>query len=133
LRFEGKDPFVVEGPERSSIYEYSSTTRRGVQGAGSVHHIAWAAEVDDHAEWHRRLRDAGIDVTPIIDRTYFQSIYFREPSGVLFEIATKGPGFAIDETVDELGTGLRLPPQHESLRSSLVENLVPLENPRTRA
>jgi glyoxalase family protein len=70
-------------------------------------------------------------VTPIIDRTYFQSIYFREPSGVLFEIATKGPGFGIDETEETLGTELKLPPQHESLRKSLLETLVPLENPRS--
>ena len=132
LGFRGSQTLTIEGPQRSSFYEYSTTTRRGVQGAGSVHHIAWAAEVDDHAQWHRRLRDAGVDVTPIIDRTYFQSIYFREPSGVLFEIATKGPGFAIDESVDDLGTGLMLPPQHEPLRESLLGSLVQLENPRSR-
>ena len=133
LGFDDGEPMEVAGPERHSFYEYSTTTRAGVQGAGSVHHIAWAAEPADHVAWHRRLRDAGVDVTPIIDRTYFQSIYFREPSGVLFEIATKGPGFAIDESVDDLGTGLMLPPQHEYLRDSLVENLAPLENPRRRS
>jgi glyoxalase family protein len=72
-------------------------------------------------------------VTPIIDRQYFRSIYFREPSGVLFEIATLGPGFDVDEPAESLGEELKLPPQHEHLRERLERSLTPLPNPRERA
>jgi glyoxalase family protein len=71
-------------------------------------------------------------VTPVIDRDYFLSIYFREPSGVLFEIATFSPGFAVDEEPGRLGEKLRLPAQHEHLREQLEEALAPLDNPRPR-
>jgi glyoxalase family protein len=69
-------------------------------------------------------------VTPVIDRDYFKSVYFREPQGVLFELATTSPGFAIDEDPDHLGEALRLPTQHEHLRSALEQTLTPLTNPR---
>jgi glyoxalase family protein len=104
---------------------------RPVQGAGTVHHIAWATPDDDEqAGWQTRIRDAGGYATPVQDRDYFRSIYFREPRGVLFEIATNGPGFAIDEDADHLGEELRLPKQHEHLRSHLEATLRPVENPR---
>jgi glyoxalase family protein len=103
--------------------------QRGRAGAGTVHHIAWASRDEDHEAWRERARDLGAHVTPIIDRQYFRSIYFREPSGVLFEIATLGPGFAIDEDPEHLGEALRLPPQHEHLRERLERTLTPLPVP----
>ena len=96
-------------------------------GRGSVHHIAFAV-ADDDAQDHfrRRLISAGHRVTPRIDRTYFHSIYFRTPGGVLFEIATAGPGFTVDEPRETLGRELKLPEQHEHLRARLEEMLPPL-------
>jgi glyoxalase family protein len=105
-------------------------TAMGRVAAGSVHHIAFRAK--DQAEqlqWRERLVDLGYNVTPVIDRIYFHSIYFREPGGVLFEIATDPPGFALDEKVDELGTHLRLPPWMESARSQIEEVLPPIRVP----
>ena len=101
--------------------------------AGSVHHIAFRAK--DQAEqlqWREHLVDLGYNVTPVIDRTYFHSIYFREPGGVLFEIATEPPGFMLDEKLDELGTHLRLPPWMESSRSQ-IEQILPRIQVPTRA
>jgi glyoxalase family protein len=100
-------------------------TAMGRVAAGSVHHIAFRAK--DQAEqlqWRERLVDLGYNVTPVIDRTYFHSIYFREPGGVLFEIATDPPGFTLDEKLDDLGTHLCLPPWMESGRSQ-IENILP--------
>jgi glyoxalase family protein len=97
----------------------------GRVAAGSVHHIAFRAK--DNAEqllWREHLVDLGYNVTPVIDRTYFHSIYFREPGGVLFEIATEPPGFTLDEKVEELGMHLRLPPRMESARSQ-IEQILP--------
>jgi glyoxalase family protein len=103
----------------------------GVPGAGTVHHIAWASRDEDHEGWRTRMTEAGAQVTPVIDRDYFHAIYFREPGGVLFEIATQGPGFATDEPVEHLGEALRLPTQHEPLREQLAAQLTPVVNPRT--
>ena len=103
----------------------------GVPGAGTVHHIAWASKDEDHEGWRSRLADAGARITPVIDRDYFHAIYFREPGGVLFEIATLGPGFAADEPAEHLGEQLRLPKQHEELRAQLATTLTPVINPRT--
>ena len=97
-----------------------------------MHHVAWASPDEDHEEWRLRAARAGARVTPVIDRDYFRSIYFREPSGVLFEIATLGPGFDVDEPAGELGESLRLPAQHEHLRERLESVLTPLTNPRPR-
>jgi len=103
----------------------------GLQGAGSVHHIAWGSHSDEHEAWRERVAEAGAGPTPIIDRFYFRSIYFREPSGVLFEIATiEGPGFAIDEDPAHLGEKISLPPFIEHLRGEIEPNLTPLRNPR---
>jgi glyoxalase family protein len=100
---------------------------RAMLGAGSVHHIAFAvADRAEQAAVRARIAAAGLGVTPSIDRNYFFSIYFREPGGVLFEVATEEPGFAVDEPVDELGASLRLPPQHEHLRPQLLRTLPPL-------
>jgi len=107
-------------------------TAMGRVAAGSVHHIAFRAK--DQAEqlwWRERLVDLGYNVTPVIDRTYFHSIYFREPGGVLFEIATDPPGFTLDEKLEELGTHLRLPPWMESARSQIEEVLPPIQVPKS--
>jgi glyoxalase family protein len=96
-------------------------------GLGSVHHIAFAVADDDAQDHFRqRLIRAGHPVTPRIDRTYFHSIYFRTPGGVLFEIATAGPGFTVDEPRETLGQELKLPPQHEHLRARVEQILPPL-------
>jgi glyoxalase family protein len=95
--------------------------------------VAFASRDEDHAGWRERAAAAGAHVTPVIDRDYFLSIYFREPSGVLFEIATFSPGFAVDEPVERLGSGLMLPKQHEHLRARLERTLTPLPNPRAAA
>jgi glyoxalase family protein len=102
----------------------------GRQGAGTVHHIAFAAPDDDHLAWQARIAQAGGHVTDVRDRDYFKSIYFREPRGVLFEIATLSPGFAVDEDPEHLGEQLRLPAQHEHLRPQLERALRPVTNPR---
>jgi glyoxalase family protein len=103
---------------------------RGLLGAGSVHHIAWASDDDDHLAWRRRVTEAGLSVSDVRDRDYFQSIYFGEPRGILFEIATMSPGFAVDEDPEHLGEALRLPKMHEHLRPQLERVLTPLTNPR---
>src|SRR5215470_13354627 len=100
-------------------------TGMGRVAAGSVHHIAFRAKDDaEQLQWREGLVDLGYNVTPVMDRDYFHSIYFREPGGVLFEIATDGPGFAVDESPEELGLGLKLPQQYEPLRREL-ENYLP--------
>jgi glyoxalase family protein len=119
-------------PGRSAAYSIDSPpATTPVQGAGSVHHVAWAAADADHEDWHRELVAAGVQPTPIIDRTYFRSIYFREPGGVLFEIATLGPGFDIDEPIESLGAALVLPQRYEVMRPWLEKNLTPITNPRS--
>jgi glyoxalase family protein len=105
-------------------------TAIGRVAAGSVHHIAFRAKDEaEQLQWRERLVDLGYNVTPVIDRTYFHSIYFREPGGVLFEIATDPPGFTLDEKVEELGTHLRLPPWMESARLQIEEILPPIHVP----
>jgi glyoxalase family protein len=120
----------VRGEQRGGRYVYDRTEERGVGGAGTVHHVAWASPMDDHEAWRSRVQAAGASPTPVIDRFYFRSIYFREPSGVLFEIATIGPGFDADEPLEHLGERLSLPPNYEELRDRLEQVLTPL--PETR-
>jgi glyoxalase family protein len=123
--------FESRGRERGSFYVYDQPpAQAGVPGAGTVHHVAWASPPVEHDEWQRRVADAGLRPTPVIDRFYFRSIYFREPSGVLFEIATIGPGFTADEPLETLGEKLALPPAYEPLRERLEQVLTPLPNPR---
>jgi glyoxalase family protein len=135
LGFEGQEPdWRLQGDERGSRFVYDAApAARGIQGAGTVHHVAWASRDEDHEEWRRRAADAGAHVTPVIDRDYFRSIYFREPSGVLFEIATMSPGFTVDEPAEHLGESLKLPKQHEHLRAEIERALTPIENPRAAA
>jgi glyoxalase family protein len=99
----------------------------GQVSAGTVHHIAFRAATDqEHLEWRNKLAELGFGVTPVIDRQYFHSIYFREPGGILFEIATDAPGFAADEPVEKLGESLKLPPQYEEHRAEIERSLPPI-------
>ncbi len=104
--------------------------RFGQLGAGTVHHIAWRTPDDaQHLQWRSELTRLGYNVTPVIDRNYFHSIYYREPGGVLFEIATNPPGFAIDEPPEHLGEHLMLPRQYEAERATLERILPPVTLP----
>jgi len=104
---------------------------RGRQSAGTVHHVAWGTSVEDHPRWAERINEAGVPNSGIVDRHYFKSIYFREPSGVLFEIADHGAGFTVDGlSVEELGTRIILPPAFEAQRERIEQILTPLPDPR---
>jgi glyoxalase family protein len=127
---DGEASWTVRGDTRGSFFAFDESPGRGLQGAGTVHHVAWACPMDVHEDWRERVLAAGMDVTPVIDRFYFKSIYFREPSGVLFEIATQGPGFAVDEPIETLGHDLSLPPDYRHLRAELEKRLTPLPDPR---
>src|SRR5215210_3672819 len=126
---------LLAGEARRATYGYDAPPDRpGLQGAGTVHHIAWSArDEDEQRVWRQRVADHGGRPTPIIDRTYFHSVYFREPSGVLFELATRGPGFAVDELPERLGEALMLPERYEPMRAQLERTLTPLANPRAGA
>jgi glyoxalase family protein len=131
---EGDSSWTTRGQRRGSFYVYDEPPAApGLEGAGTVHHVAWACPMEEHEEWRKRVAAAGMNVTPIIDRFYFRSIYFREPSGVLFEIATLGPGFDVDEPMESLGEALSLPPNYRHLRSELEKELTPLPDPRAEA
>jgi glyoxalase family protein len=127
---EGEAGWEVRGDRRGSFYRFDRTEQRGVGGAGTVHHVAWASQMEDQEAWQKRVTEAGASPTPVIDRFYFRSIYFREPSGVLFEIATIGPGFDVDEPLEHLGEHLSLPPAYEQLRDRLEQVLTPLPDTR---
>jgi glyoxalase family protein len=127
----GDDDWEVRGERRGGLYAYDEPPEEpGMGGAGTVHHVAWATKMEEHEQWHERVDQAGVRPTPIIDRYYFRSIYFREPSGVLFELATLGPGFTADEPLETLGERLALPPDYEPLRDRLEDVLTPLPDPR---
>jgi glyoxalase family protein len=134
LNFEGAGDgwsYRVEGEQRHAQYVYDAAPAApGLQAAGTVHHVAWASADEDHERWRTAMRLAGARPTEIVDRTYFRSIYFREPSGVLFEIATRSPGFAVDEPAESLGGTLALPPQYEDRRADLERSLAPIVTPR---
>ena len=103
----------------------------GHVAAGTVHHVAWRTPDEETQQgWRLKILEEGLSVTPVRDRRYFTSIYFREPGGVLFEIATDGPGFAVDESPDALGAQLRLPPWLESEREALTARLPRLRVPQ---
>jgi glyoxalase family protein len=106
----------------------------GAGGVGTVHHMAFRAATDaEQLERRSRIEAQGLGITPVIDRQYFHSVYFQEPGGVLFEIATDGPGFTIDESTPELGTQLKLPPMYEPKRPEIERALPPLRLPQTAA
>ena len=124
---EGDVSWVARGENRSGRYVFDKApAERGVPGAGTVHHVAWASLDDEQLAWRERVVEAGANPTPVIDRYWFRSVYFREPSGVLFEIATVGPGFAVDEDPAHLGERLILPPRFEPLRARLEATLTSL-------
>jgi glyoxalase family protein len=127
---KGDAAFEARGEQRGSLYAYDQAREAGMGGAGTVHHVAWASPMEEHEAWRQRVLEGGASPTPVIDRFYFKSIYFREPSGVLFEIATIGPGFSADEPLESLGERLSLPPNFEHLRERLEPVLTPLPNPR---
>jgi glyoxalase family protein len=135
LGFDSLDGgWEARGENRGGLWGYTEPPQgRGVQGAGTVHHIAWASQPEEHEAWRKRVIEGGASPTPVIDRFYFRSIYFREPSGVLFEIATLGPGFTVDEPLEHLGEKLSLPPDYEHLRDEVEPRLRPITNPRVAA
>jgi glyoxalase family protein len=127
-RFETND----DGPRSILDVVESPDGPEGEESVGTVHHVAWRApDVAVQSEWRAALVNAGRNVTPVIDRYYFKSIYFREPGGVLFEIATDGPGFTIDEPVESLGSSLSLPPWFNVRRDRLDKTLPPIVVPTT--
>jgi glyoxalase family protein len=128
----GEAAWEVRGSVRGGLYAYdpAPVSGPGVPGAGTVHHVAWSSTMEEHESWQRRVAEAGYRPTPPIDRFWFRSVYFREPSGVLFEIATLGPGFQVDEDPAHLGEALILPPAFEHLRSQVEAILTPITNPR---
>jgi glyoxalase family protein len=128
-RTEGRARLVVNGDRPGRRIDLIANAQAPVaaNGIGTVHHVAMAIETEEQQlALRRELVDAGIQVTPVMDRCYFRSIYFREPGGVLFEVATMSPGFAIDETVDTLGRDLKLPPWEESNRRTIETHLPPV-------
>ena len=130
VRQEGSRIRYTAGPVGSGQFVdilRSAPDQPGNVAVGSVHHVAWRTPSDEQElAWRGVLAKTGVGVTPVRDRQYFHSIYFVEPSGVLFEIATDPPGFAIDEPIEELGSSLKLPPWLESRRSELESVLPPL-------
>jgi glyoxalase family protein len=128
---DGPGAYRVDGGGRTFAFALDpAPIEPGRPGSGTVHHIAWASRDEDHLAWLERLQAIGAPVSPVMDRDYFRSIYVRTPLGVLFEIATLSPGFAVDEDADRLGEDLRLPRMHAHLRDVLEQRLTPLANPR---
>ncbi|MDQ2982724.1 MAG: VOC family protein [Actinomycetota bacterium] len=128
---KGEASWEVRGDQRGGFYVFDEPpAERGIPGAGTIHHVAWSSPMEEHEAWQQRVAQTGAHPTPVIDRFYFKSIYFREPSGVLFEIATIGPGFTADEPLESLGEKLSLPPDYEHLRDRLEPVLTPLPDPR---
>lgn len=126
------DRFVLRGERRGGWIAFDpAPEERGRQSAGTVHHIAWGTYDADLGEWIKRVSDAGIANSGFVDRHYFHSLYFREPGGVLYELATEEPGFLVDGLdVSELGTKIILPPFLEDRREQIEARLTPLPDPR---
>jgi glyoxalase family protein len=119
--------FITDAVENASIVDLleSAGEGRGVNAAGTNHHVAFRVKDEEtQMTFHEKIASRGLGITDKIDRDYFYSLYFREPGGVLFEIATDNPGFTIDETVAELGSALRLPKQYEPSRVK-IEKVLP--------
>jgi glyoxalase family protein len=125
----GHHRFLVgDTPERSFIDVIApATLTRGSMGAGTIHHVAFRTTSDEtQGEWLKKIQKLGLNASPVMDRNYFHSIYFREISGVLFEVATDGPGMSIDEPADHLGETLALPRMYEGMRTRIEQQLPPL-------
>ena len=124
----GESTWELRGNRRGGTIQLDTPpAERGIPGAGTVHHVAWGTSVAEHPKWVDELADHGVHSTPVVDRHFFKSIYFREPGGVLYEIADDGPGFGKDE---ELGRQIVLPPWYESHRARIESMLSPIPDPR---
>ena len=127
----GDQTWEMRGERRGGWIAYDDAPlERGRQSAGTVHHVAWGTTVAEHPRWQEHLTSVGIPTSGIVDRHYFHSIYFREPSGILFEIADDGPGFTVDVPLEELGSKIILPPKFEPHREEIEARLTPLPDPR---
>ena len=120
--------YQLSGDDKHVIAVYKSKQNRGIDGVGTVHHVAWqAADRGNLIDWQTNLFKTGSQPTVVKDRNYFESIYYREPGYTIFEIATAGPGFQVDEDRDALGQELKLPPQYEENREAIEANLTPIK------
>jgi glyoxalase family protein len=127
----GDGDWEARGAERGGRISFEQSSEPGIPGAGTVHHVAWSVLSSEIAEWQRHVTAAGAHATPVIDRFYFRSVYFREPGGILYELATlDGAGFASDEAPEEMGQGLSLPPFLEQHRAEIEPRLTPLPDTR---
>ena len=126
---KGDDTWEIRGDRRGSTITFEQGGERGLQGAGTIHHIAWNSTNEDHPRWLEKIEGAGVRTSGMVDRHYFHSIYFREPGGILYEIADHGPGFTRDLPLEELGTKVILPPWLEPHRAEIEANLTPLPVP----
>lgn len=125
---DDRTQYVTSGDRASTVDVLQQNRSTARPGAGTVHHVAFRVPDEETQEqWRERFTDIGLAVTPVKDRQYFKSIYFREPGGVLFEIATDPPGFTRDESVDDLASQLKLPPWLEDEREMLEAQLPPIE------
>jgi len=122
------DTWELRGERRGGTITFDAAPAvRGIPGAGTVHHVAWGTTVAEHPRWLEQLASHGVHSTPVVDRHFFKSIYFREPGGVVYEIANDAPGFGRDE---ELGKRILLPPWFEPERASIESRLTPIPDPR---
>jgi glyoxalase family protein len=127
----GDSAWELRGKRRGGRIEYEQApVAPGRQSAGTVHHVAWGTTAYDHPHWLKILELTGVPNSGVIDRHYFHSIYFREPSGVLFEIADDAPGFTVDVPLEQLGSTVILPPRLEPHRKDIERRLTPLPDPR---
>lgn len=127
----GEDAWEVRGRERGGWIAFDPPPAQpGRQSAGTVHHIAWGTTDADAPAWVRTLDEVGLGSSGIVDRHYFHSVYFREPGGILYELATAEPGFTVDGPVEELGRRIILPPWLEGEREQIQARLTPLPDPR---
>ena len=127
----GDDTWEARGDARGGTITFDPAPEEpGRQSAGTVHHISWGTTAADHPRWDALIREAGVPSSGIVDRHYFKSIYFREPGGILYEIADDEPGFTVDGPVEELGTRIILPPRFEPQRERIEARLTPLPDPR---
>ena len=132
LGFEevGPHAFEARGERRGGTLYVEGGAGRGAGGAGTIHHIAFGTTLEEHSAWREHVAAGGAQITPVIDRFYFRSVYFREPGGVLYELASIGPGFTSDEPLESLGERLSLPPDFERLRGQVEPMLTPLPDTR---
>jgi glyoxalase family protein len=127
----GDAEWELRGERRGGTIAFDpAPAQPGSQSGGVVHHVAWGTSVAEHPRWEEHLHSAGVRTSGIIDRHYFHSIYFREPNGVLFEIADDGPGFTVDVPLEQLGSKIILPPRYEPYREAIESRLTPLPDPR---